>query len=120
MECSVNLLRKYPYSVQMRESTEQKNSEYGLFPRSVLFCTSLITKYVLPSSIRNIKRFDQVSAFIKKLMKKWDMRKSDQHLLRLVDHFSKVKVFPKDKVTREIKLFSSKSFVQGVFVIQVL
>ena len=53
-------------------------------------------------------------------MKKWDMRKSDQHPLRLVDHFSKVKVFPKDKVTREMKLFSSKSFVQGVFVIQVL
>ena len=33
---SGNLRRKAPYSVQMRENTDQKNSEYGQFLRSEL------------------------------------------------------------------------------------
>ena len=38
------ILRISPYSVRMRENTEQKNSEYGHFLCSELFCGEFFTE----------------------------------------------------------------------------
>ena len=112
-----DLLRKSPYSVQRRVNTEQKNSEYRHFSRSVLYYRSLDPRYVLLSSVSNIQRFNQVSAFIKKLMKKTDMRTNMWSTsFTISESLSKIKSFPKRQSYQTNKKNSIESFVQGVFV----
>ena len=43
-ECA-EILRISPYSVQMHENTDQKNSEYGQFSRNVILLPKYIPKY---------------------------------------------------------------------------
>ena len=52
-----DLKSKHPYSVQMRENTDQKNTEYGHFSRNVFFVLFLELKIIKAVIARSLYKY---------------------------------------------------------------
>ena len=57
--CTNTVKSVSPFSVRMRENTDQKNSEYGHFPRSVKYMV-LSEEYIRPCKTSTIEFFAEI------------------------------------------------------------